>query len=74
MDNKKLMEEAERISNKLIKIQKSDKDLDTIFNELLDKKFENKSLNVMLYLTDILAEKKYYINNVSPFELKKYNS
>ncbi len=71
MDNKKLMVEACRIANELIKIQKSNKDLDTLFNELLNKKFQTKSLNVMLYLTDILAEKNYYINKVSPFELKK---
>lgn len=74
MDNKILKIEAERIVDELIKISRTDKDLDTIFNELLDKKLKAKSLNVMFYLTNILAEKKYYIDNISPLELKKYNS
>lgn len=74
MDNNKLKMEAKRIADQLIKIQKSDYDFDTLVNKLIDKKFKNDSLNVIFYLTEILAEKKYYINEVAPFEVKKYNS
>ncbi len=74
MSNKEYINEAERIGNELIKIGKSNKDLDTLFNILLDDKFKHNYLNVMVYLPDILAQKKFYIVNVSPFEIKNYNS
>lgn len=74
MDNNELKMEAKRIADQLIKIQKSDCDLDTLVDKLINKKFKANSLNIIFYLTDILAEKKYYINEVAPFEVKKYNS
>lgn len=73
MDNNKIISEAKRIANKLIDIKKSDEDLETIVNKLLSKKLKNVSMNVMLYIPNILAENKFYIESISPFELKEYN-
>lgn len=74
MDNKLLIGEAYRIANKLIIIKESDKDLDTLFNELLDKNFNNKSSQILFYITGALANEKYSIESISPFKLKKNNS
>lgn len=74
MDNKLLVGEAYRIANKLIIIKESDKDLDTLFNELLDKNFNNKSSQILFYITGALANEKYSIESISPFKLKKNNS
>lgn len=74
MDNKLLIGEAYRIANKLIIIKESDKDLDTLFNELLDKNFNNKSSQILFYITSALANEKYSIESISPFKLKKNNS
>lgn len=74
MDNKILIGEAKRIANKLIIIKESDKDLDSLFNELLDKKFNNKSSQILFYITGALADERYSIESISPFKLKKNNS
>lgn len=74
MDNKLLIGEAYRIANKLIIIKESDKDFDTLFNELLDKNFNDKSSQILFYITGALANEKYSIESISPFKLKKNNS
>lgn len=73
MDNKKIIEEAKRIANILIDIKKSNDDLESIVSSLLDKKLKKDLMNVMLYIPNILAENKFYIESISPFELKEYN-
>lgn len=73
MGNKKVIDEAKRIVKELIDIKKSNEDFETIVNKLLDKNLSSDFMNIMLYIPNILAENKFYIESISPFELKEYN-
>ncbi|MBO5182891.1 MAG: hypothetical protein J6B64_00660 [Bacilli bacterium] len=71
MSNNEFMEEATRIANELIKIENSDDDLHSLFIKFLKINYKKNALNVMLYLSRALAEKKYCISSTSPFKLEK---
>ncbi len=71
MDNNDIKKEADRISKELIKINKSNQSLDTIFHSLLNKEFESYAMKVLLYLSNELIDKNYAIESANPFCLKK---
>lgn len=60
-----------RISKELIKINESDKDLDKIFHELLDKTYSKYDMKVLVYISDALYDCGYTLESVKPFKLKK---
>lgn len=73
MDNNKILNEATRITKELIEIKKSNEDFETIVERLMDKNLKANFMNIMLYIPNILAENKFYIESVSPFELREYS-
>lgn len=73
MDNKVVVNEAKRIAKKLIDIKKSEEDFESIVNRLIDKNSKDDLMNIMLLIPNILAENKFYIESISPFELKEYS-
>lgn len=73
MSNKRIENEAKRVTNELIKITESKNNLDKIFHSILKKEFKNHDMNVLCLVSKFLADSKYTIKSIEPFELKKYN-
>lgn len=71
MDNFILRNEAVRVSKELIKIYESDKDLDYVFHEILDKKYIKYDMKVLIYISDALYDEGYTLDSVTPFKLRK---
>ncbi len=71
MDNLLLKKEAYKIYNDIIKINKIDKSLEELFNELLNDKYKNYDMKILMYLTDILSENNYIIESTDPFKIIK---
>jgi hypothetical protein len=69
MDNLLLKKEAKRIYKEIIKFNETNKSLDKIFNELLDKKYKQYNMKILMYLTNILAENNYVIENTDPLKI-----
>ena len=71
MDNKLIEEEAMRITDELININKSNKSLDNLFSNLIDDKYKKYDIKVLYHIPYLLAEKNYIIKSFNPFELEK---
>ena len=67
---------ADEISNKLISLSKNkkakEKTILEIYNELLEKKYQEYHYDILSYIPGRLATKGYEIVNSDYFELKKY--
>lgn len=71
MDNFILKQEAVRIVKELIKIKESDKSLDQIFHELLNKEYIKYDMKILAYTSNALYDEKYTLESVNPFKLKE---
>lgn len=71
MDNSILRKEAVRITKELIKIYESDKDLDHVFHEILDKKYMKYDMKVLMYISNALYDEGYTLDSVTPFKLRR---
>lgn len=70
------IEIANEISDKLISLnndkQTKEKNIVELYNELLDKKYQEYRYDILSYIPKQLAVKGYEIVNSEHFELKKY--
>ena len=71
MNNELIIKEAKRVTNELIRINNSDKSLDEIFHNLLNKKFIQYDMKVLYFVPNFLAEDYYFIKSSNPFILGK---
>lgn len=71
MDNFILRQEAARITKELVKIYESDKDLDYLFHEILDKKYMKYDMQILVYVPNALYDEGYTLESVKPFKLKR---
>lgn len=71
MDNLLLKKEAIRIYNNIIKIKKTNKNLENTFNELLNDEYREYDMKILMYLTEILSENHYVIESTNPFKIIK---
>lgn len=74
MSNSSIQKEAKRITNELIKINSSNKNLDDIFHELLNTEFIKYDMKVLYFIPSFLAENNYFIKSTNPFILEKNNN
>ena len=71
MDNFLLKKEAIRVTKELVKIKESNKSLDEVFHNILDKKYKKYDMEILVYITGTLYDEGYSLESAVPFKLKK---
>lgn len=71
MDNFLLKKEAIRVTKELVKIKESNKSLDEVFHNILDKKYKKNDMEILVYITGTLYDEGYSLESAVPFKLKK---
>lgn len=71
MSNSSLKAEANRIANEIVKIKNNKDSLDVLFHKLLDDKYKENDMQILVYLSDSLYNLGYVYESVEPFKIKK---